>query len=97
MISVDTGLTDGVSSYAGASFQDYANWRQWKDELDGLGFLNVRVGVNHVRVGVNQLSPTKITYRGALTASAGTKETPPTNVGRVMLNWWKLYLDSCAT
>ena len=50
LISVDAMATD-VSSYAaGASFQDYVDWKQWRDEMDGLGFLNVRVGVNCVRV-----------------------------------------------
>ena len=81
----------------GASFQDCMDWKQWKDELDGLGFLNVCLGVNLVHVGVALLSPNKTTYCDALTTSTGTKKIPPTSDSRAMLDWWKLYLDSCVT
>ena len=69
VISVDATATE-VSSYAtGASFQDYVYWKQWRDEMDGLGFLNISVGVNRVHVGVDLLSPTKTSYRGTLITS----------------------------
>ena len=67
VISVDAGSTSGLSSYAGASFQDYVDymqWKDWKDDLDCIGLLSVRVGFD-------LLNPTRKTYRDALTTGTG--------------------------
>ena len=58
--------------------------------MDGIGLLNVCVGVN-------LLNPTKTTYRDALVTGTGTKKTLPKSVSQVTLDWWKLYVDSCTT
>ena len=63
---VGAGSTSVISSQLGGSFQDFLDWRSYRDELDGLGFLNVCVGVNCVRVGVNLLGPTQKSYRDTL-------------------------------
>ena len=87
--SVDAGSASGLSRYAYASYQDYVDFMQSKDDLDGIGLLNIYAGVDI-------LNPTKKTYRDTLTTGTGTKKTLPTSVSRVTLYWWKLYLDSCA-
>ena len=66
VISADTGSTSGITSQLGDSFQDFLDWRSYGGELDGLGFLNVCVGVNHVQVGVDLLGPTQKSYRDTL-------------------------------
>ena len=63
---------------------------QWKDYLGGIGLLNVHLGVDLV-------NPTKKNDRNALKTTKGNKKTLPTSVSCITLDWWKLYLDSCAT
>ena len=46
VISDDAGSTSGLCSYGCATFQDYVDFKQWRNEFDGLGFLNVCVGVD---------------------------------------------------
>ena len=63
------------------SFQQYLDYQTYCDELESVGFLNVRVGVNSVQVGLNLLLPEHKSYRDALTTGTGTKKTLPTGSG----------------
>ena len=89
VVSADVGSTSGLRSYDGASFQDYVDHMQWKNDLGCIGLLNVRVGVD-------LLNPTKKTHHDTLTTGTDTKKTLPTSANNIMLDWWKLYLDISA-
>ena len=64
------------------------------------------MGVNYVQVGPDLLNPVQKGYCDALPTDTGTQKTLPRAAARksvprstkcVTLDWWKLYLDSCAT
>ena len=103
---VDNGTTPGSVTGSVPSFQQFLGYQSYVEENEFV-FLNVRVGVDCVKVGLDLLGPAQKSYRDALTTGTGTQKTLPAVAGtektfprdakRVTLNWWKLYLDSCAT
>jgi predicted Fe-S protein YdhL (DUF1289 family) len=102
---VDTGTTQGSTAGSVPSYAEFLEYKQYCEEMS-VGFLNVRVGVDRVQEGLDLLGPARKSYRDVLTTGTGTQKTfsradtqktSPRSAGRVTLDWWKLYLDSCAT
>ena len=102
---VDASTAQGSTAGSVPSYAEYLEYTQYCEEMS-VGFLNVRVRVDRVKVGLDLLSPAQKSYRDALTTGtgiqktlprAGTQKTSPRSAGRVTLDWWKLYLDSSAT
>ena len=92
---VNTVTTTGSISGSVPSFQQFLDYQSYVEENEFV-FLNVRVGFDSVKVGLDLLGPAQKSYRDALTTGTGTKKTLPRagtqktfprSAKRVTLDW----------